>query len=302
MNAHQHPAPAIPAWLRDMLPSDIRRYRIDVGGRLMHVMERGEGRPVLMIHGNPSWGFLYRKVIDRLTDEPLRVVVPDLIGLGFSDKPTDAREHTLDAHIGWMRALIEALELRDVLLVVQDWGGCVGAGAFAELPERLTGLVVLNTVLSPPKADFKATLVHRLSQLPVVSELVFREAGLAEKLMWTVQGDRRSVRGAVARAYRYPLRKRRDRVGPLALARMTPNNFDHPSIEPMRRCQKLIESYRGPAAIVWGDKDPVLGSVRSWIQKLLPQASVTRTAAGHFLQEEVPDEIADAIREVAAAR
>lgn len=282
-----------------MLPSDLKRYRIDVGGRLMHVMERGDGRPVLMIHGNPTWGFLYRKVVDRLTDEPLRIILPDLIGLGLSDKPTDASMHTLDNHIAWLASLIEALELEDVVLVCQDWGGCVGAGALARTPQRMTGMVVLNTTLGPPKADFKPTLFHRLSQLPVVSDALFRGAGFPQVALWAAQGDRGSIRGKVARAYRYPLRKLNERVAPLALARMVPDSFDHPSIEPMRECQRFVEAFDGPAAIVWGDRDPVLGSVRSFIQRLLPQASVTRTGAGHFLQEEVPDEIADAIREVA---
>jgi haloalkane dehalogenase len=82
---------------------------------------------------------------------------------------------------------------------------------------------------------------------------------------------------------------------------MVPNSMDHPSIEPLRRCQALVEAFTGPAAIVWGDRDPVLGRVRPWIEKLLPRASVTRTAAGHFLQEEVPSEIAAALRSVAGA-
>jgi haloalkane dehalogenase len=106
--------------------------------------------------------------------------------------------------------------------------------------------------------------------------------------------------GDVARAYRFPLRGLAQNAAPLALARMVPNRPTHPSIEPLRRCQELIESYSGPAAIVWGDRDPVLGRVRSWIEKLLPKARVTRTRAGHFLQEEVPGEIADAIGFVAA--
>lgn len=81
-----------------------------------------------------------------------------------------------------------------------------------------------------------------------------------------------------------------------------PDSFEHPSIAPLRRCQAFIEAFDGPSAIVWGDRDPVLGRVRSWIEKLMPRARVTRTTAGHFLQEEVPREIADAIRGVVAGR
>ena len=113
------------------------------------------------------------------------------------------------------------------------------------------------------------------------------------------QGDRASISGQVARAYRYPLRDRRTNVAPLALARMVPNNFEHPSIEPLQRCQQYVEAFGGPVAIVWGDRDPVLGRLLSWMTKLFPDAPVTRTNAGHFLQEEVPNEIAAAIIDVA---
>jgi len=298
-SVHQHPAPALPDWIGAMLPTQLQRYRVDIGGRLMHVMECGEGRPVLMVHGNPTWGFLYRKVVERLAGEPLRIIIPDLIGLGLSDKPAELSMHKLDNHIGWMHNLIEDLDLRDVILVVQDWGGPVGAGALARSPERMTGIVVLNTVLSPPRPNFKSTLFHKLSQTPVVSDLLFRGGGFPQAALWAAQGDRSSIRGKVSKAYQYPLRKIRERAAPLAMARMVPDSFEHPSIEPLRAVQEFIEGYDGPAAIVWGDKDPVLGSIRTWIEKLLPQAEVTRTGAGHFLQEEVPDEIAAAIRRVA---
>jgi haloalkane dehalogenase len=91
-----------------------------------------------------------------------------------------------------------------------------------------------------------------------------------------------------------------DRVAPLALARMVPSSLNHPSVPALNRCQELVAGWTGPAAIVWGDRDPVLGRVRDRIARLLPQATLTRTRAGHFLQEEVPDEIAAAIRTVAA--
>ena len=186
-----------------------------------------------------------------------------------------------------------------MIAVVQDWGGAIAMRALADRPERLAGLVVLNTALSPPRAGFRPSAFHRFARAPVVSKLAFRLFGFPQNAMFAAQGDRASVRGEVARAYRYPLRRLRDRTAPLALARMVPDSLEHPSIEPLRRVQALVESFDGPAAIVWGDRDPVLGRVRTWIEKLLPQAEVTRTQAGHFLQEEVPHPIADAVRRVA---
>jgi haloalkane dehalogenase len=293
------PAPPLPDWLAPMLP--FRRYRVDVGGYRMHVMEQGEGLPVVLVHGNPTWGFLYRKVASELAGAPLRLVMPDLVGLGFSDKPRGAAEHTLARHVGWMSALYERLGLGRCVLCVQDWGGAIGVGAAGALGLRDVGLVVLNTVLGPPKPGFRPTAFHRFARMPIVSDVAFRLLGFPMRTLALAQGDRASIRGEVTRAYVHPLRDPRDNAAPLALARMVPDSFDHPSIEPLRRCQTYVESLRGPAAIVWGDRDPVLGRVIGWMQKLLPHASVTRTQAGHFLQEEVPVEIAAAIREVAGA-
>lgn len=298
------PAPALPGWIEAMMPPGAIRRRIEVDGGLgMVVSEWGQGRPVLLVHGNPTWGFLYRKVVAALRADgpPLRLLVPDLIGLGFSDKPRDPSAHALARHAGWLRALIDRIDPGPMVLVVQDWGGPIGLGALDGRPELLAGLVVLNTVLSPPRADFKPSAFHRFARMPVVSDLAFRVLGFPQRGMGFAQGDRASVRGDVGRAYRYPLGRFADRVAPLAMARMVPDSFEHPSIEPLRRVQTLVESFRGPAAIVWGDRDPVLGRVRGWIAQLLPRAEVTRTDAGHFLQEEVPELIADAVKKVVAA-
>jgi pimeloyl-ACP methyl ester carboxylesterase len=292
-------APPLPNWLKPLVPFE--RYRVDVGdGHRMHVMESGQGLPVVLVHGNPTWGVLYRKVARELAGKPLRLIMPDLIGLGFSDKPRHGSAHQLEAHIRWLGQLLKQLELERCVLAVQDWGGAIGVGALAELDAVEAGLVVMNTVLSPPKKGFRPTAFHRFARMPIVSDAVFRLLGFPQTTMNMAQGDKRSIRGVVARAYRYPLRRLGDNAAPLAMARMVPNNEHHPSIAPLERCQRWVEAFDGPAAIVWGDRDPVLGRVRSWMERLFPQAPVTRTAAGHFLQEEVPREIAEAVSYVAA--
>jgi cis-3-alkyl-4-acyloxetan-2-one decarboxylase len=293
-------APFLPPFIESMLPAGVIRYRAWVGEHQMHVMELGQGRPVLMLHGNPTWGFLYRKVAEALAGEPLRLIMPDLIGLGFSDKPRDLDAHQLDAHGRWIGALIDGLELDGIVFVGQDWGGPIGLCALASRAERLAGMVLLNTVVGPPRAGFRPTAFHRFSRVPVASDLAFRVAGFPQNLMAAVQGDRRSIRGPVRKAYTYPLRRIGDRAAPLALARMVPDGQQHRSIPALEACQRFVDSYRGPAALVWGERDPVLGRVIGWIEKLLPQAEVTRTRAGHFLQEEVPGDIAAAIRSVVA--
>jgi pimeloyl-ACP methyl ester carboxylesterase len=306
-------APArLPRWLEAMFPRGMRRLLIDVGdGLQMHVAEWGpeDARPVLMVHGNPSWGFLYRKVVADLLDTrdegltrspipPLRLVVPDLIGLGCSDKPRDASMHTLENHGRWLGAALDALDLRDLVYVGQDWGGPVGLHALSSRLDRVSGMVILNTVPGPPREGFRATSFHRFARLPVVSDLVFRGLGFPQNTMAIAQGDKTSIVGRAALGYWWPLRHLRDRVAPLALARMVPDSMHHASIAPLRVCQEAVTSFRGPIAIVWGDRDPVLGSVIGHLRRLLPNAVVTRTRGGHFLQEEVPGPIADAVRDV----
>jgi haloalkane dehalogenase len=291
------PAPQLPDWLAALLPFD--RYRMDVGGYAMHVMEVGRGRPVLLLHGNPTWGFLYRRVAGELTGASLRLIMPDLIGLGFSDKPRSVTDHQLDAHGAWIGALIDRLDLQNMIFVGQDWGGPIGLRALADRRDRLAGLVILNTVVGPPRPGFRPTRFHRFANMPLVSDLAFRMFQVPQSMLGRAQAERASISGTVARAYRYPLRNIRERLAPLGLARMVPNNLEHPSIEPLRKCQSVVETFQGPTAIVWGERDPILGRVRSHVERMLPRARVTLTQAGHFVPEEAPEEIADAIRFVA---
>jgi haloalkane dehalogenase len=297
------PPPHLPAWLERLVPFE--RFRVRVEGRHLHVMVAGPAAapPVLLVHGNPTWGLLWRKVAAELAGDRLRLVMPDLVGLGLSDKPRDPAVHTLANHARWLGGVIDGVVLAGghdrLVLVGHDWGGPIGFRAMAERAGRLAGLVVLNTVASPPKVGFRQTAFHRLANAPVVSTLAFRVFGFPQRCLHLVQGDRSSIRGEVARAYRFPVRGGSRNAAPLALARMVPTSQGHASVPDLERCRELVEGFRGPAAIVWGDRDPILGGVRRWIETLLPQAPVTRTEAGHFLQEEVPAEIAAAIRRVA---
>jgi pimeloyl-ACP methyl ester carboxylesterase len=134
------PAPELPDWIERQLPPGITRSHVDVGGLRMHVMEAGRGRPVLAVHGNPAWSFLYRKVAAELAGQPFRMVMPDLAGLGLSDRPARAAEHTIENHARWLGALIDALALRDAVVVVQDWGGPIALRALADRPSVAAGL------------------------------------------------------------------------------------------------------------------------------------------------------------------
>jgi len=292
-------APELPAWIAKEVP--FTRYRVAVGdGLQMHVMETGRGRPVLMVHGNPTWGFLYRKIAMGLQGQGLRLIMPDLIGFGFSDKPRDPAVHTLRNHSKWLGSLIDQLDLYEIILVCQDWGGAIGTHPFTTRQDRLGGMVVLNTVLDAPSAGFKPTGFHRFSHMPLVSDFAFRVLPLPQAALHLAQGDKSSIRGDVARAYRYPLRHFRDRVAPLATARMAVDRMGHPSIPALEECAAFVRSFDGPKAIVWGRRDPVLARALKRTKALLGDPPVTETQAGHFLQEEVPDEIAAAVLDVNA--
>lgn len=292
-------APALPDTVERLLPAGTRRSLVAADAYRMHVMECGSGRPVLLVHGNPTWSFLWRKVAAALAGEPLRLVMPDLIGLGLSDRPADTGEHTIDNHARWLGAAVDALALRDVVLVLHDWGGPIGLRLIAERPSLARGLVLTNTVVGPPRPGFRPAFFHRFARWPLVSDLAFRVLGFPQAFLHRAQGDPASIRGEVAEAYRLPLRGLGRNAAPLALARMVPDSDRHPSLEPLRRCQAAFESFAGPIALVWGERDPILGRVVSHVARLRPDAALTRTPGGHFLQEETPGPIAHAIREVA---
>ena len=288
----------LPGWIQDQLPPGVVRTQVPIGDHQIHVMSWGQGRPVFLLHGNPTWGFLWRKVVAELLEDPVQLICPDLLGLGFSSRAPPDVLGCLATHQEVMHALIAHLDLRDAVFVGQDWGGPIGLLAFAQQLERLAGLVILNTVVTAPKPGFRPTSFHRFAKAPVLSDLAFRVLGFPQRMLHRTQGDPSSLRGTTARAYRWPLRGLKRNAAPLALARMVPDSLDHPSVPKLQECQSLVTAFEGPAAIVWGEKDPILGRLRRRTERSLPEAEVTATDAGHFLQEEVPREIAAAVRSV----
>jgi len=289
--------PPLPDFIARELP--FRRHLVAVCGLRLHVMEAGAGPPVVLLHGNPTWGFLWRKVAARLAGARLRLVMPDLPGLGLSEKPRDPGFHSLENHARIFGALLDAVAPGRLVLALHDWGGPIGLAAAAERPGRLAGLVVTNTGVGPPREGTRPTRFHRFANLPVLSDVAFRLLGFPQNALHLAQADPRSIRGDVARAYRWPLRRIADRTAPLALARMVPLGAEHPSLPALRRSLAFASAFSGPAAIVWGERDPVLGRALRGVAEALPRAVVTRVDAGHYPQEERPGPIADAILDVA---
>lgn len=286
------------------MPQPRGTYELERGpnaGRDLHYIDTGgdDGPTVLMVHGNPTWSFLWRKVIAALPAH--RCIAPDLLGFGLSSRLLREEDHRVDRHADSLCELIDALELDRIVLVGQDWGGPIAASIGARLCEkrsdRVVGVVLGNTSVLVPREP-RGTLFHRFARTPLVSDVAFKLLGMPQNLLWVAQGDRRSITGAVARAYRWPLRRRYDRVGPLALARMVPDSVAHPAIDELRRGEDWIRAFAGPMALVWGTRDPILGKALRRHEEAFPDAPVTLTQAGHFLQEEVPVAIASAIMDV----
>lgn len=292
--------PPLPGFLTAEMPLRRRAYRLEHGddaGKLVHFVDHGpeRARPALFVHGNPTWSFLWRKVIAALPE--LRCIAPDLLGFGLSDRLARLEDHTIERHAAAVAELVTALDLRNLVLVGQDWGGPIGVLAASLVPDRIAAVVLGNTSVLVP-ANPRGTLFHRFARVPVLSDVVFRGLGFPQNLLAVAQGDRSSIRGATARAYTYPLRSLADRVGPLALARMVPDGPHHPSLPALRRGEAWVLGFTGPVALVWGERDPILGKALGRHQKAFPRATVTVTQAGHFLQEEVPEEIAAAVEDV----
>jgi haloalkane dehalogenase len=265
------------------------------GDHAIHFIEEGDGPPVLLLHGNPTWSFLWRKVIRILARGKVRVIAPDLIGLGLSSKPRDPGIHTLDFHANRVSALVEALDLDDITIAGQDWGGPIIAVTAARNRQRIHGAVFSNTAIRVPSRPFRKTPFHRFSHIPLVSDLFFRVFNFPLPFLSFAQGNRKSIGRGEGRAYRWPLRRIKDRTAPLALTRLVPQSLDSPALQTLKEAEGWAQTFAGPVSLVWGMRDPILGRSLRGAKKLFPRADVVETEAGHFLQEEVPEELADAI-------
>ena len=283
----------IPSWLLKQLPYEHSWINV---GKKMHIMKKGAGKPIVMVHGNPMWGYLYKKVLDGLDDNH-KYIIPDLIGFGFSEK-IKLHEHSLEAHSKWMAKFFSTIKEEKIGLVVHDWGGMIGIAGAMKAGKKIDGLVVMNTAITAPKDGFKPTWFHSLSQVPLISSFLFRGLNFPLSFLNRFASVPGSFDSETMKAYKYPLRKFKNNCGPLALARMVPNSMHHPSVPIEQEIETYLSSYDGPAQIVWGMNDPVMWKLRRRTSRLLPQAKVVKTQAGHFVQEETPAEVITAIKEV----
>ena len=285
----------LPDYALNMINSDYKSYFVEVEpGIKVHVLDVGQGFPVFLMHGNPTSGFLYRKVVENLPLDRVRVIMPTSVGLGFSSK-VPASQHTLDNHIRWINETLNQLQISEVVYAGQDWGGPIGMGALALSPDVLRGAVILNTGFNAPSISTDLSPAHALVKTPVVGEFILEVVFSIFERLGGVQGDPSSWSEEVVEIYGRPVYESGNAKAPLALMRMVTDGPDHPSTPALRMIEDYVKELDIPAEIVWGMKDPILAKTLPIMKNNFPKALVTQTSAGHFLQEEVPIEIAEAL-------
>jgi haloalkane dehalogenase len=273
-----------------------------INGFAMHYADEGQGEPVLMLHGDPTWGYLYRAFIPALARD-YRCVVPDHMGMGKSETPLDASRYHLRQHIDNLESLVVHLDLRDITLVAHDWGGPVGLGMAIRQPERIRRLVLMNTWAFAPWPGGSFPRLLEIIRSDRGEAFVLRRNGYLEPAITGTTHHVERLTPEVMAAYRAPFPTPESRIAMLCWSRDIPVDASGTSFAEMRQIEDRLSLFAGtPTLIIWGMHDPVLPSsvLHQW-QRILPHArTITIDDASHFLQEDAPDRIIDAITEFLA--
>ena len=265
------------------------------GGRLrVHYLDEGprDASAVLLMHGEPSWSFLYRRMIPRLVDAGLRAIAPDLIGFGRSDKPDAQDDYTYARHVEWMRAaLFDGLDLRGLTLVGQDWGGLIGLRLVAENPDRFARVVAANTGL--PTGDQKMSDAFLAWQRYSQETPVFHVGGIVKG------GCATELAPGVVAAYDAPFPDDSFTAGARRFPMLVPTSPDDPAAPANRRAWEALTAWDKPLLTAFSDKDPVTAGFDRVLQAAVPgakgQSHTVIEGAGHFLQEDRGEQLARAV-------
>jgi haloalkane dehalogenase len=264
----------------DRLPDfDFQPHYLDQDGLRMHYLDEGEGDPVLLLHGEPTWSFLYRKLIPPLADVA-RCVAPDYFGFGRSDKPTERGWYSYERHVVSIARLAEHLDLRRITLVVQDWGGPVGFRFAVENPERVARIVVMNTGIGA-RAPSDEWLRFQSFMRRVGTEIV---AGQLVRLSLV-----QPTTDAIIAAYDAPFPVPESRVGIVQFPELVATSSEHPSAPAMLVVRERLRELDRPALVLFSDSDPIFTRRAAEVMAdLLPNAELDPPVegAGHFLQED----------------
>ena len=268
------------------------------GGTLrIHYVDEGppSGRPVVFLHGNPSWSFIWRRQIAAVAAAGWRAIAPDLVGLGLSDKPSALEDYTVARHVAWMRtALLDVLDLRGVRLVLHDWGGIVGLRILAEHPERVAGVAVSNTGLPSrapavplPAGPIEARGPYAAFQAMAREVPVWEPWTLLDGCMVT------PVRDDVRAGYRAPYPDPALTVGSRAFTQLLPTRPDDPMLPDNWHAWRVLARFERPFVTIYSDRDVVAPTAYREFVARVPgargQPHVVLAGGGHFLQEDLPD-------------
>lgn len=265
-------------------------HYVEVSGLRIHYVDEGpaQGEPVLLLHGEPSWSYLYRKMIPGIVGAGYRAIAPDLVGFGRSDKPTQRADYTYQRHVDWMLAVIETLDLRTITLFGQDWGGLIGLRLAAEHEERFARIVAANTFL--PTGDTPAGEAFLAWQRYSQEAPAFHAGGIIKG------GCVNKPTQAVIDAYNAPFPDDRYLAGARQFPLLVPTSPDNPASEANRRAWAVLQRWQKPFLTAFGDSDAIMRGADRVLQAAIPgaqgQPHTTLVGAGHFLQEDKGPELA----------
>ena len=261
--------------------------------RMAYVADGPQDGPVaLLLHGEPSWSFLYRKVLPVLAEAGFRAVAPDLVGFGRSDKPAERSDHSFARHVEWVRALaFDALDLREITLVGQDWGGLIGLRLATEHPERFAALVAANTGL--PTGD------RGMPEVWWQFRRTVEEAATLDVGRLVQSGCCAELTPRIRAAYDAPFPDEAHMAGPRAMPELVPTTPDDPASEANRTAWAELARWDKPFLCAFSDSDPITRSMAPVLRETVPGAAghdhPTIAVAGHFLQEDAGERLARAV-------
>lgn len=265
---------------------------VEINGGRLHYIDEGEGEVILCLHGEPTWSYLYRKMIFPLKKN-YRVITPDFFGFGRSDKFSNQKDYSFYMHYRTLIKFLEKTELKDITLVVQDWGGLIGLSVLGKHPELFKRVVIMNTSLPignrPMPLAFKIWKAFSRFWPKFPIEKVIK------------MGCHKEVKKEILNGYRAPFPTEKYLAGARVWPQLVPTGTEDPGVKQMTRAREVLKSWTKPALVIFSDKDPITRGAEKWFLNNIPSIEhepfICIPNAGHFLQEDKGKLIAEHIHE-----